>query len=126
MGTNYYLVPPGSDILLGEVVEHLHVAKVSGGWRVVFQAYGLDYERERGVSPQRAGTLQVGSVEQWRMVIERGLREGWRFVDEYGRDADQADFWALVEEHQDGRAHDDPRYHFRDPAGFDFCVCDFT
>ena len=103
MGTNYYLATPDDEKLVSELVGNVHIAKVSGGWRVSFQSYGVSCERWPHLS--ETGPFVISSVAEVKALIQRALREGWTFVDEYDQEQDLEEFWAMVESHQDQRSH---------------------
>jgi hypothetical protein len=136
MGTNYYLDPPKDGKLASEMVEHIHIAKLSGGWRASFQSYGVNSERTPYAEVN--DRLHISSVSEVKALIERALSEGWEFVDEYDVITDVAAFWAEVESKQSQRSHTEGEtrwisgtkpmtyFSFLSDDGYDFNYGDFS
>lgn len=124
MSINYYLVPPKDGSLMAEMTEPIHVAKSSGGWRVLFESYGVD--STRWPTKSETDRLRVATVADVRALMTRALAEGWTFEDEYGQDTDVEEFWRGVEERQGRTRHDDPDYTFLSEDGYDFSTGPFT
>jgi hypothetical protein len=103
MGTNYYLSLPKDDSLASMMVERIHIAKLSAGWRANFQSYGVDSERFPYASAN--DRFHISNVVEVKALIERALSEGWEFIDEYGTVQDAAEFWKIVEFKQGERSH---------------------
>jgi hypothetical protein len=100
MGTNYYMMKgtpiPESDWshplngLLREgtgVCAKIHIGKSSGGW-----CFSLH------VMPQQG----IHNLNDWKVLVERLLPEGWRIENEYGETFTSEELWRVVERVGDG------------------------
>ena len=95
MGTNYYMVkgdhPPEGhyDHPLNPLLKHgtgrppmIHIGKSSGGWCFALRVY-----------PDHG----VHTLADWKVFVERLMRENWAIEDEYGKLYWPKELWPIVE-----------------------------
>ena len=116
MGTNYYLekkIEPIDDPIIKQFCLQqediqIHVGKSSYGWKFLFQG------------------SKVTSWGQWQLTIACAITQGWKLVDEYGREHTLKGFGEFIECKQEDQHHmSTGEAYWTDPGGYDFCNTEF-